>query len=446
MVSSRSIAVIAATVLVAAATGCSGAGKPATHTVAKTIRSKAGAQRSSSRTTSAANCPSGSGLGRFAFQGRRSLRVLDLGSCDVVTLVHHRVKDAIRWSADGRYIAFGDGAVVPSSGGLVTHPLGIIGGYHRWDWSQSGHELAAIKGTGVVLGGPGRGPRQLLPDGWGASDVLFAPDGRLVVSRALEVRRFRYLQQLWLVDPRTGERERLWNQRGMVDEGPQLAGFSPDGSDVLFWTVFSASIDADGRPLEAVPITGGAPRVIIDSLLYRDYVADCGSRLVIAAGGWRETTNHKHLVAAEPPRWRTRRLTGQKRSWVSPSCPSTGRFVAASAGPGTGKTFTRFGTEHRSIWVLRMRGGHRQRLTFAADSNTTDESPRVSRDGRIILFVRTTTPRHGQPTGRLYALRRVGTQPRRWRLSGPMVKLAHGGNYYGHYGWGYATDWYQPSG
>jgi Tol biopolymer transport system component len=449
MVASGRVAVVGAAAAIATAAGCSGAAAPVrtdATTVANTIPTAAIAERTP-ELRAAANCPSGRGLGRLAFQGRRSLRVLDLESCKVMTLVHGRVTGSIRWSADGLYIAFGDGAVVPSSGGPVTHPIGEVARYQGWDWSPSGHQLAGITQAGLVLGGPGMPARQLIPARWGATEVLFGPDGSLAVSRARHIRRFRYRQQLWLVDPASGERQRLWSRGAMEQSGPHLAEFSPQGRHVLFWTDQSASINSDGQPLEAVPVTGGKARMITTSLLYRDYVANCDRRVVIAAGGWRESTSHKHLLAARPPDWKARRLTSGKHwSQVSPSCQSSGRFVAAAAGPSTGNAFTRFGTEQRSIWVLRLRGNHPRRLTFAADRHTTDESPRVSADGRTILFVRTSEPRGRPPTGRLFALRNGHRGWRHARLFGPIVRLHGGGNYYGHYAWAYTVDWYQPPG
>src|SRR4051794_11836299 len=355
MVASGRVAIAGAAAVIATAAGCSGTAAPVrtdATAVAKRIPTAAVAQRTPA-VRPAGNCPSGRGLGRLAFRGRRSLRVLDLESCKVMTLVHGRVTGPIRWSADGRYIAFGGGAVVPSSGGPVTHPLGEIDRYAGWDWSPSRHQLVGITRTGLVLGGPGMPPRQLLPARWGATDVVFGPDGSLAVSRARQIRRFRYRQQLWLLDPGSNERQRLWSGGAMEQSGPHLAEFSPQRRQVLFWTDQSASINSDGQPLEAVPVTGGKARTITTSLLYRDYLANCNGRVVIVAGGWRESTSHKHLVAARPPPWKARPLTSAKhRSWVSPSCPPSGRFVAAAAGPSTGNAFTRFGTEQRSIWVL----------------------------------------------------------------------------------------------
>jgi hypothetical protein len=457
MVASRRIVVVLAAAATAAAAGCSSATSPVSTTATRTAARPAAATAATKAETSwatASNCPPGPGLGKVAFAGRDSLRELNLDSCRIATLVHHRVAGPVRWSADGGYIGYARGAVIAARGGRPGHPLGKL---MAWSWAPTGHLMAGVTGTmrspggGLVVGGPGQTPEPILPDGWGARDVVYAPSGDLLaVARAAGHQArdgFHGHQQIWSVDPATGVRRRIWSRGAMESSGPQLARFSPGSQAVLFWTEFSASIDADGRPLEAVPVAGGDATKITTALLYRDYVADCGREVVVAAGGWRESTAHKRLIEAAPPTWNARSLTdSRRRSWTSPSCSASGTLIAAAAGPGSGNRFVRFGQERRSIWVLPTRGGTRTRLTFAADRNTTDESPRMSADGRTILFVRTTTPRHGQPRGKLLALSATDEAWREPRLSGPIVRLGHSGNYYGHYGWAAVTDWYQPAG
>jgi hypothetical protein len=166
-------------------------------------------------------------------------------------------------------------------------------------------------------------------------------------------------------------------------------------------------------------------------LRYSDFMAWCGTRLVVAAGFDRYATRGKRLVAAAPPAWRPRPLVGGRRtSWISPACSSDGVTVAAAAGRNFEEP--RFGQEHRSIWRLGSGGANPRRLTRPPVS-VTDEQPRWARDGRSILFVRT-----HDSFGRLYLVRLNGS------LVGPITDLGTTGNYYGHYGWADQTDWYQP--
>jgi hypothetical protein len=300
--------------------------------------------------------------------------------------------------------------------------------------------VATTAKGGVALGGPGLRRRLVVPNGWGASDMVFSPDGRM-----LGVARLHRREEAWTVDIATGRRTRVWSTRGpLAVNPPVVARFSPDGEDLLFWRLASASIDADGRPLLAAPTTAGAARKVAFSLIYPDYVAACRSRVVLAAGEFRYASSHKHLMVAQAPSWRGHRLTsGKRRSWVSPSCPASGRVVAAAAGPNRQG---HFGRERRSIWVVPRAGGKPRRLTFAATKTITDDSPRISNDGRTILFVRMHTGSGDHHRGDLYALRAARMN---WhgpvRAYGPIMSLGSTGfGYYGHYGWDEATDWYQP--
>jgi hypothetical protein len=87
---------------------------------------------------------------------------------------------------------------------------------------------------------------------------------------------------------------------------------------------------------------------------------------------------------------------------------------------------------------MRADGSSRRSVT-APGRGLSDETPRWSRDGRWVLFVRSgpTTP-NASASGRLYLVRRSG------RLVGPIARLGPVANYYGHYGWPDTTDWYQP--
>ncbi len=93
------------------------------------------------------SCPSvlagRSDLGRLAVVDGAQLRLVDLTTCRSRTLVGSGVSAPARWSADGRYLAYGDGGVVASAGGQPTRPLGRLaagweGGSPAWVWSPTG--------------------------------------------------------------------------------------------------------------------------------------------------------------------------------------------------------------------------------------------------------------------------------------------------------------------
>jgi hypothetical protein len=104
-------------------------------------------------TTRAAPCPivlaGKSDLGRMAFVDRGQLRVLAVAACRARTLVAKGVVPPVRWSADGHYVAYGAGEVVPAGGGVPTSPLGRLSlgwgsGSPGWVWSPTGHRLAGV--------------------------------------------------------------------------------------------------------------------------------------------------------------------------------------------------------------------------------------------------------------------------------------------------------------
>jgi hypothetical protein len=93
--------------------------------------------------------------------------------------------------------------------------------------------------------------------------------------------------------------------------GPiELEGVSPDRGWVLYAIdpMGSASLAADGLTLRAVRVTGGRSYTVASGLLYGDYRAWCGGRLVMTVGGDRISTHNKWLIATGPPTWRARVL------------------------------------------------------------------------------------------------------------------------------------------
>jgi Tol biopolymer transport system component len=284
-----------------------------------------------------------------------------------------------------------------------------------WSWSPSADVLAAITSQGgvVLMDAPTQQVRRLLPDGWGADTLVFDPAGqRLTVSRLLR--------------PATPP-ECTSGQVG------QTAGCWPAATQEI-------SLAADGMPLDAQPLDGGAPITITSMLLHFDYLTWCGGRLVVASGGNRYSTTGKTILTASAPDWKTADLSNDPtRSWVSPACSPDGLWVAAAAGPN--KMEELFGQEDRGIWLLAADGSQRRPLT-SPPAGFTDEYPRWSRDGNWLLFVRSGPTRpDAVASGRLY-LARIGPGNGQATVFGPIAGLDPADNYYGHYNWPYQLSWY----
>jgi len=182
----------------------------------------------------------------------------------------------------------------------------------------------------------------------------------------------------------------------------------------------SASIAADGLFLQVISTRGGQPHRIGMTLAYADYMTWCSSRLVFTGGGNRLATTNKRLLVASPPAWRARPLIQTpKRAWGSVACAPGGRSVVAQS-QSSREDYDFFATQW-ALWRVGMNGSER-RLT-SPPLHYADESPRFSRDGRSIFFVRS---RRG--VGSLFALRGE-------RLSGPLFQVGYNLGYYGHRCW-----------
>lgn len=156
------------------------------------------------------------------------------------------------------------------------------------------------------------------------------------------------------------------------------------------------------------------------TLAYSDYMTWCGNRLVFTGGGNRLATTNKRLLVASPPAWRARPLLRTPtRAWGSMACAPDGRSLVAQSQP-TSNNYNFFATKWE-LWRVGMNGSQR-RLT-SPPPRSADESPRFSRNGRSIFFIRS---RHG--VGSLFTL-----QGR--RLSGPLLRLGYNLGYYGHRSW-----------
>jgi hypothetical protein len=293
---------------------------------------------------------------------------------------------------------------------------------------------------GVLLRGPDVPTRRLLPEGWGATSVAWAPSEEFLVLARSSFPRKPVRNGIWLYQLATGDTQQVAGSF-LFEQMPVLAGISPGGNWVVWWPFYDHAISAnlDGLPLLTKRIAGGAGplRVASRVLAAPEFLSWCGTGLVFAAGLDRYTTRGKRLLVAGPPLWKARNVSRDaRRSWTSPSCSTDGRRVAVSAGRNWIEP--RFGLERRSIWTISLDGRERRRLT-EPPRGLSDELPRWSADRRGILFVRSgPTRRDATAPGSLYLVRFDGRPARR------IAELGTTGNYYGRYGWAEQTDLFVP--
>jgi hypothetical protein len=367
-------------------------------------------------------------LGEVAWIQAGSLEVIDLGTCRQ-TLVGTGAAPPVRFSHDGRWLAFGDGRVVPSAGGAVQQPFGSP--LQTWEWSPTADVLAGVSETGgVLIAGPGRGPTALLPGGSRVGHLAFSPDGRrLAVDRVG--------QGIQVLDVATGNVRTVFPQPDAA-RVPEVAGWSKDGRWILYWR---GPVGKEGGPLDAVPSSGGPWVNVFDPVLpYRDFLSSCGSRIAVSAGAGREVSVGKQIVLTGPPDWAFHDLTDDfSRSWFWPACSPDGRWVAATDTYNQEES-----AKHaipRALWLLASDGSSRRLLV--PGTNGALEFPRWSSDGTVILVVLRSRSRWSAP-GSLLLVRVNPSSGRLAKLVGPIADMGSAPGPGGHQLWSAISDWHRP--
>jgi hypothetical protein len=317
--------------------------------------------------------------------------------------------------------------------GLGSIGLARHGKFHVVDLGTCHDRVLVRTGEGRITFRPDGRPH-VVP--FSRSGRLVTPDGTMSAEVRSSGRGKTAKQTIWVTNRDTGTSRPVFSETQHYKTiGP---GETPGPIDLLAvsadhaWVFFvidpggSASIAADGLTLRVVSTRDGRVVRIVRMLPYRDYLSWCGGTLVITAGGWRVATDRKRLLVASPPAWRPRPLVAARgRSWGSLACaPGRRWLVAQSQAESASPNF--FAT-HWGLWRVGLDGSAR-RLT-SPPAGFTDESPRFSRAGRTVLFIRS---RRGN--GKLYALRST-------RVSGPLLSLGYSLGYYGHQNWWFDADW-----
>jgi hypothetical protein len=287
---------------------------------------------------------------------------------------------------------------------------------------RGGHEHAVSLATCAdrIVGHPAPASGQLLR----------SPDGRITATvRATGAGRSAK-QTIWISDRRTSARRAIFSeteyykQTGPGDTpGPIVLLRISSDNRWVFFTIdpgASASIAADGLVLRVVSTAGGPVHKLGVALPYPDYLAWCGGRLVYVAGKDRVAIHAKRLLVAAPPNWRPAPLWyDRSRSFAAPACRPGGRSVAVLVQRSSVNAY--FFATRWQLWRVGL-DGTRQELD-APPPGWADESPRWSRDGRSLLFVR---ERKGY--GRVMLLRDG-------HVFGPIANLGFAIGYYGHHDW-----------
>jgi hypothetical protein len=270
----------------------------------------------------------------------------------------------------------------------------------------------------------------------GPSGPLRSPHGNFEASVRSSGHGKTAKQTIWITNRRTGESHPVFSETQYYKTiapgetpGPiVLRGWSGNERWVFFFIDpgASGSIAADGLTLRVVSVDGGRPKKLAKMLPAPDYLAWCRNRLVFTAGMDRIATNNKRLMVAAPPLWKPKLLVNAPtRAWGSLACAPNRRSLVAQSQRQSNDP--RFFATHWALWRVGL-DGSLKRLTTPPPTYA-DESPRLSRNGEILMFVRM---RRGN--GFLYALRGR-------RVIGPLLLLGNSIGYYGHHDWWQTAAW-----
>ena len=368
------------------------------------------------------------GLGTVAWVDGGALFLLDLDSCEERTLLRVGAASPVRFSHDGAWVAFGDGSIVPVAGGEVLSPLGRL---ETWEWSPTDDVLAGVNAAGgVVIGGPEETRRSLLDKDADVEGVAFSPDGgSLGVAMGGD--------RVAVLDVVDGVTTTVYRVSPGTKAPPLVAGWSPDGRWVLFFSRFAGET---GVPLNTAPAEGGDWVNVFDPVLpHVDFVSWCGRRLALSGGGERSPSEGNQILVSGPPDWHYENVSDDfSRSWIWPACTPNGKWIVATATPNRPESPP--GRGIRALWLLSTDGDDRSRLSGAG--NFAYEAARWSADGRFILVVR----RGIEPDspGALLLLRFDPSTARTTRAAGPVARIGVAPGEHGHTDWSNASDWYRP--
>lgn len=318
------------------------------------------------------------------------------------------------WVPSGRWIL-----VQVNGHYVIIKPDGTdrsaLGGLKRVVWAPHGDQIAYLDEhgrLGVQTIGSRSGQRVLVDPGKDESigNVTWSPDGEWI---AYDLTRGRGAERsyagLWRVPVSGGKPLEAYGRKGPFP-CLQLAGWSPDGTHLLYWPgSCSASGAADGLPLMAVSVRGGTPRQLGESmLLYDDYLVPApDGRLAVVVGGGRMSWTEKQVLVVDPQTGHRVEVSPQGMASVSPTWSPDGSQLAFVAAPDAGKIGggdpARRALMQRRLWVAAADGTGARQVTDT--TGLRDEAPRWTPDG--ILFCRLDQ----EARTSLWLMRSVGGKP-----------------------------------
>jgi dipeptidyl aminopeptidase/acylaminoacyl peptidase len=422
-----------------------------------------------SPSTGAAGLPTSSGvagLGKVAYVLDGVIYVKDLPDGVATRLIEGSEP---RWSPSGEWLIFWSG----DSHSLIHMDGSSLRQLPNWPasddprvmpcsvaaWSPAEDKLAYVSdGAIFVENADGSGERRVTTLGSCPLGLAWSPDGlRLAYDQQEQIPLSGYSDEgggkvapinrrasLWVVDANgSGNSVELYRS---TTDGLFAAGWIADGEEVLFWRdiQFSASMMADGLPLEAIAAQAGAqPRELAWGSTAGMSLAPAEGKVAMTVPPGRESWTRKRIVTVEVDSGETHYLTPEDRASIQPAWSSDGTRIAfvskpdVGAGPGGPGYELETMASDRRIWVMNADGSDQRPLTD--DPAYRDEQPLWSADGSQILFARL----DGERRASLWLMPSNGGAPQRVvDTIGPSGGGLMG--YYTNVGWEAMFDWWRP--
>jgi TolB protein len=343
------------------------------------------------------------GQGRLAFIWQDRLYVLNGDDGTLTRLSDTGLTGKPQWSPDGEWLAYlGDDnklRIVKADGSRAQEVNGLPSPVHSLDfaWSPNADVLAVttgVEGEGFYLFQPGKTPRQIPRGNTHIFSFAWSPDGQTIAYADT----LPYDKQdpgsrsdaLFVAPAYGGKPFRL---HVAESAGIILAGWSPDGKEVLFWVTpgHSASLMADGLYLFSLSLAGGKPNQIATTLLYPEWLSwsPDGRKLMAVAGSGREIWHNKYLVVYDAKTGKCTEL---------PRRPGTVTFYPDWSPDGTRISYLQAderedagGVDYAnwkktwSLWIADADGANARRLD---EAGTGIDYALWSRDGAHIVYLK----------------------------------------------------------
>jgi Tol biopolymer transport system component len=405
------------------------------------------------------------GLGKLAYVQDGDIWVKDLPDGGPLRLTDDGGSSEPRWSPSGKWLAFrkGDEQVwVMRPDGTEAHLLDEAAHVTAFAWAPARDRLAFVAGGALVAVDADGSNRQELVAGTGGPGTgvfhaTWSPDGDWLAYDRVDVLKEgedgnppERRASLWRVRVDGSAASEILNAGTPSSYGLTVAGWSPDGSHVLYWTDpgFSASLLADGAPLFAVPAEGGSTVQLADAvLLHSDFLVlgpAGGDQVAVVVGSYRRTSENKVLHVLSVSTGQDAVLTSPDVAVSSPAWSPDGQQIAYVAMPDEGDLRgaapTREGLMQRRVFVANAEGEPQPRQ-LTDDPAYRDEYPLWSADGASILIARV----DAEDRASLWLVPAAGGEPHQIvdELSPPPEPAQSWLGYYGHVDWDKLLDWWR---